>query len=71
MEETWINVSNSGAIIIEIGQNDICDLIHATISHLWLLLDNFATISFISHICNYIVISLWLFWFSFFHVNNI
>jgi len=39
MEETCFNVSNSGAIIVEIGQNDICDLIHVTINHFWLSLD--------------------------------
>jgi hypothetical protein len=43
----------------------------ATISYLQLHLDIVATISSVSQICNYIAISLQLFWCSSFHVNNI
>jgi hypothetical protein len=49
----------------------IVEIVHVTINHLQLPLNIFATISYIGHICNYIAITLQLFWFSSFHMNNI
>jgi len=55
--------------LVDIGQN--VTTLFAIISYLQLHLDIFVTISCVGHICNYTTISLWLFWCSSLHVNNI
>jgi hypothetical protein len=58
--------------LVEIGQNvTILFTLHVIVIYLHLHLDIFAIIFCFNHICNYIAISLQLFWCSSFHVNNI